>query len=78
MSSNNTSSGSGGIGFADLLTIVFIVLKLLHKIAWPWIWVVAPMWIGLAFALVLIGVLFGIAALVRTIGRRSRSGRSYR
>lgn len=42
MSSNNNYSG--GIGFCGLLTIVFIVLKLTHVIAWSWWWVLAPMW----------------------------------
>jgi uncharacterized membrane protein YhaH (DUF805 family) len=79
MSNSSSSSSSGGIGFAGLLTIVFIVLKLLHKIAWPWIWVVSPLWIGLAFALVVIAVLLGVAGLVAASGRRSRRrGRSYR
>jgi len=36
---------TGGIGFCGLLTIVFIVLKLLNKISWSWIWVLAPLWI---------------------------------
>lgn len=55
---NNNSSGSGGIGFAGLLTIVFIVLKLLGKIDWSWWWVLSPIWISilLVVAAVVIGV----------------------
>jgi hypothetical protein len=34
------------IGFAGLLTIVFIVLKLMNIIEWSWVWVLSPMWIG--------------------------------
>ena len=44
--SNNNQTQSGGIGFVGLLTIVFIVLKLLGKIDWSWWWVLSPMWIG--------------------------------
>ena len=46
MSSKNSSSSSssGGIGFAGLLTIVFIALKLLGKITWSWWWVLSPIW----------------------------------
>lgn len=33
------------IGFAGLLALAFIVLKLLHVIAWPWLWVLAPIWL---------------------------------
>lgn len=50
---NNNSGGSGGIGFCGLLTIAFIVLKLIGKISWSWIWVLSPLWLGfiLLFAL---------------------------
>lgn len=37
-------TAKGGIGFFGLLTIVFIVLKLLGVIDWWWIWVLAPLW----------------------------------
>jgi hypothetical protein len=55
----NTSNGqAGGIGFAGLLTIAFIVLKLTHVIGWSWWWVLSPVWIGFALFLVIsIGVL---------------------
>lgn len=58
---NVSSSSSRGIGFVGLLTIVFIVLKLLGKITWSWWWVLSPLWIsaGLAF-LVLLGILIWV------------------
>ena len=49
------------IGFPELLTLVFIVLKLCHVITWPWLWVLAPMWIGLGLA----AVIFIIALLIK-------------
>ena len=51
---------SGGIGFAGLLTIVFIVLKLMHVISWSWLWVLSPIWISaiLFVALVFVTVFF--------------------
>jgi len=52
MSNSSSSSASGGIGFTGLLTIVFIVLKLIGKIDWSWWWVLSPMWIGIALVLV--------------------------
>ena len=61
MSKNSTSSG--GIGFAGLLTIVFITLKLTKYIDWSWWWVLSPVLIPVAFLLVfllIVGVLFGI------------------
>ena len=42
---------SGGIGFAGLLTIVFIVLKLTKVISWSWWWVIAPLWIPIGLAI---------------------------
>ena len=45
MSKEQNVSYSGGIGFTGLLTIVFIILKLLGKIDWSWWWVLSPLWI---------------------------------
>lgn len=50
----DSSTQSGGIGFAGLLTIVFIVLKLLGKIDWSWWWVLSPLWISLLVGIVII------------------------
>lgn len=60
------SSVNGGIGFIGLLTIVFIALKLTGVIAWPWIWVLAPIWISAVVAIgVLIAVLTWIVAFTK-------------
>ena len=63
---DNSSKGGtvGGMGFAGVLTIVFIVLKLCHVINWSWVWVLSPLWIGWALML--------IAALVIFIFMRKR------
>lgn len=51
---NNKKSGAGGgIGFLGLLTIVFIVLKLLNVISWSWWWVLSPLWIPVALGIVI-------------------------
>lgn len=42
--SNNKSSSTKGIGFVGALQILFIALKLLGKISWSWVWVLAPIW----------------------------------
>ena len=42
------------IGFCGLLCIVFIILKLCHVIAWSWLWVLAPLWIPLAIAFIIL------------------------
>ena len=45
---------SGGIGFAGLLTIVFIVLKLVGVISWSWLWVLSPLWISTILVLLIL------------------------
>lgn len=55
----------GGITFLQLLTIVFVVLKLTKYIDWSWWWVLAPLWapvvlvIAVVFILGIIGAIFG-------------------
>ncbi len=59
----STSSTSGGIGFTGLLTILFIGLKLGHVIDWDWVWVLSPLWIGLAVVVAIwavIGLIIGL------------------
>ena len=58
--SDSSNKSSGGIGFSGLLTIVFIVLKLLGKIDWSWGWVLSPLWIT---ALIVIGIVVLLATL---------------
>lgn len=56
MKENKSVSISIGGGFSGLLTIAFIVLKLCHVIDWPWIWVLSPLWISFAIAMIIIGI----------------------
>lgn len=51
---SDNSSSSGGIDFVGLLTIVFITLKLLQVIDWSWWWVLSPLWISVALAILAI------------------------
>ena len=62
------SNTDNGIGFAGLLTIVFIVLKLTEVITWSWIWVLSPVWIPIAIVigvLIVMAILFLIAAIFK-------------
>lgn len=47
-----------GPNFFELLTLVFIVLKLLGKINWSWWWVLSPMWLSLGAAIIIAIILF--------------------
>lgn len=46
MSTQSNKPAYNGPGFASLLTLLFIGLKLGHVIDWSWWWVVSPMLIG--------------------------------
>lgn len=66
--SNSSNGAGGGIGFFGLLTILFIALKLLGAINWPWLWVLVPLWGPFAIAIVIILVIAtgaGIAAVLK-------------
>lgn len=62
MSESKSSASSGGIGFVGLLTIAFIVLKLMKYITWSWLWVLSPLWIsacvGVGIVLIVLLVMF--------------------
>lgn len=57
------SGGSNGIGLANVLTIVFVVLKLCHVISWSWWWVLSPLWITFGL-LAICGILYLIVCLL--------------
>lgn len=50
------------VGFMGLLFLVFLTLKLCGVIAWSWVWVTAPLWIGLAIGLSI--MLIGLVVLL--------------
>lgn len=56
----NQQASSGGIGFAGLLTILFIGLKLTGYITWSWWWVLSPIWFTFLVFIVIFIVVFGI------------------
>lgn len=57
MSRNSSNRSSGGLGLCSVLTIVFIVLKLVGVINWSWLWVLSPLWIELIIVIVLVVIL---------------------
>lgn len=61
MSSSSSSSSAGGIGFFGVLQIVFVTLKILDKIDWPWPIVLLPVEIcGVVIVLLFIGAVVAI------------------
>lgn len=41
---------------AVVLGIMFVVLKLVKVIAWPWVWVLAPFWVGIILWLIVVTI----------------------
>tara|TARA_R110002096_G_scaffold167906_2_gene338254 strand:+ start:1642 stop:1923 length:282 start_codon:yes stop_codon:yes gene_type:complete len=52
--------------FLWILALIFITLKLTGYIAWSWWWVLAPLWAGLAFVLVVVVPIMAIFFMVKT------------
>ncbi len=55
----SSDSSSGGHGIATIITVVFVVLKLIGFIDWEWWWVLSPLLIEaglLAFLVVSLGL----------------------
>ena len=44
---------NGSVSFIDLLQIAFIVLKFCEVINWSWVWVLSPLWISIAVAIII-------------------------
>lgn len=57
MKNNKNVSVTIGSGCAEILTLIFITLKLLKIIDWPWIWVLSPLWIGFIIAVAIISII---------------------
>jgi phosphoglycerol transferase MdoB-like AlkP superfamily enzyme len=58
----NSNNSNGGLGITSVLTIIFVVLKLLHIIDWSWWWVLSPLWIATALFILLIAIAAIIAS----------------
>ena len=53
----NNKTKQGGLGIVSVLTIIFIVLKLLGVIKWSWMWVLSPLWISAVIVVVVFSVI---------------------
>ena len=71
MENNKTNISGGGIGFCGALTLVFIILKLVHKIDWSWFWVLSPLIFSTGLGVIIL-IVFLIILIVRT--KRNKRG----
>ena len=65
MSSETKVSYSGGIGFTGLLTIVFIILKLVGTIDWSWWWVLSPLWITFLLCMLIFALMILVIGIMK-------------
>ena len=67
---NNEVNISIGGGFSGLLFIAFLILKLCNVINWSWWWVTAPLWMPLAFVIVVSIVCVIVLAISEAVENR--------
>lgn len=70
MEQEQVHSEHGGIGFFELLAVLFISSKLVGHVDWTWWVVLSPAWGGVLFYAVVLGVLGWLMARAE---RRLRS-----
>ena len=58
---DDNSRSSKGLGITSILTLIFIVLKLVGVINWSWFWVLSPIIfeVILVLIIILLFVIFG-------------------
>ena len=60
-----TNNYSGGISLSTALTVAFVILKLCEVITWPWIFVLAPLWISFGVGLIVLIIILLVALVAR-------------
>jgi membrane protein YdbS with pleckstrin-like domain len=63
MNNKTVEYKSSGI-LVPLLTTLFVGLKLTGHIDWSWFWVLSPLWISFAIALIVLMVFFVIVGIL--------------
>ncbi|WP_269929963.1 hypothetical protein [Aminobacter sp. HY435] len=61
---NHKTTFNGGGIFLPLLAILFIALKLTGYIAWPWWWVLAPLWAPIGILLLILGIVLALSVII--------------
>ena len=54
---NNEVQVRSGMGLPTVLTVIFVVLKLVGVVDWSWWWVFSPLWISFLISIVLVIIL---------------------
>lgn len=51
-------------GLIVFLQIVFFILKISGSLAWPWVWVLAPLWGGAILAGLIVLIVFIVVIIM--------------
>lgn len=60
---SDTTNNYKFMGFFELLTIIFVVAKILGYISWSWYWVFAPIAAHIILIILFIVVVFGLCVI---------------
>ena len=63
MEENLNSTNTNGVSFLELITLLFIGLKLTGYITWSWIWILSPLWVPISITLLLLSAVILLVAL---------------
>lgn len=63
MNNNRNNTAIAGIDFYGLLTVAFVVLKLVGIINWSWLWVLAPIWMPVVIGLALVAIIAVVVSI---------------
>ena len=53
-----------GMGLADVVFVVFLVLKLIGVINWSWWWITAPLWGQIVLGIAIVLLVFIISWII--------------
>jgi hypothetical protein len=68
-----TGTARGGLGLTGVLTVVFVVLKLIGEqfhtpvAEWSWLWVLSPLWLPTAVILGVVLLALGAAGILMLV-----------
>jgi hypothetical protein len=66
--SNTTTQVSAGFPLVSILTIIFVIAKLVGAVTWSWLWVFSPLWISGLVSMGFLAIVAVIAILVAIFG----------
>jgi hypothetical protein len=70
MSTSTTTAAGAGFPLASILTIIFVIAKLVGGVTWSWWWVFSPLWISGLLSLGILAVILLVVILAALFNLR--------